>query len=275
MRNFALFLVLMLTGCATVPGDYPYKESPPKAYGTPTGEILNYYDHLDQEVITVAVYQFADKTGQRKPSTKFSQLSMAVSQGADVWVIQALKETGDGTWFRVVERASLGNLVKERQLIRSTTELYDGSDKGQAVLKPMLFAGLLFEGAIVGYDANVESGGDGARYFGIGIHEEYRVDQVTVSMRIVSVHTGEIMIAVSSTKSIASFKTGRDVFKFLDMGTKALELESGAAVNEPVNYALRSAIEHCILQILDEGKIKGLWKTKLRPHGINGQRKNK
>ena len=171
MRNFALFLVLMLTGCATVPGDYPYKESPPKAYGTPTGEILNYYDHLDQEVITVAVYQFADKTGQRKPSTKFSQLSMAVSQGADVWVIQALKETGDGTWFRVVERASLGNLVKERQLIRSTTELYDGSDKGQAVLKPMLFAGLLFEGAIVGYDANVESGGDGARYFGIGIHE--------------------------------------------------------------------------------------------------------
>ena len=134
----------------------------------------------------------------------------------------------------------------------------------------MLFAGLLFEGAIVGYDANVESGGDGARYFGIGIHEEYRVDQVTVSMRIVSVHTGEVMIAVSSTKSIASFKTGRDVFKFLDMGTKALELETGVAVNEPVNYALRSAIEHCILQILDEGKIKGLWKTKLRPHRLNG-----
>jgi hypothetical protein len=78
------------------------------------------------------------------------------------------------------------------------------------------------------------------------------------------------MIAVSSTKSIASFKTGRDVFKFLDMGTKALELETGVAVNEPVNYALRSAIEHCILQILDEGQIKKLWKTKLRPHRING-----
>ena len=270
MRYFTLFILLMLTGCATIPGDFPYKEEPPKAYGTPTGEILKTYDHLNQEVITVAVYEFNDLTGQRKPSTKFSQLSMAVSQGADVWVIQALKETGDGSWFRVVERASLDHLVKERQLIRSTTELYDGSDKGQVVLKPMLFAGLLFEGAIVGYDANVESGGDGARYFGIGIHEEYRVDQVTVSMRIVSVHTGEVMIAVSSTKSIASFKTGRDVFKFLDMGTKALELETGVAVNEPVNYALRSAIEHCILQILDEGKIKGLWKTKLRPHRING-----
>jgi len=54
------------------------------------------------------------------------------------------------------------------------------------------------------------------------------------------------------------------------MGTKALELETGVAVNEPVNYALRSAIEHCILQILDEGKVKGLWKTKLTPHRLNG-----
>ena len=270
MKAVIVFLVLLLTGCATVPGDFPYKEEPPKAYGTPTSEILKYYDHLDQEIITVAVYEFLDQTGQRKPNTKFSQLSMAVSQGSANWVIQALKETGEGTWFRVVEREGLDNLVKERQLIRSTTELYDGEERGKGVLKPMLFAGLLFEGAVVGYDAHVESGGDGARYFGIGIHEEYRVDQVTVSMRIVSVHTGEVMIAVSSTKSIASYKTGRDVFRFLDLGTKALELETGVAVNEPVNYALRSAIEHCILQILDEGKIKGLWKTKLRPSKLNG-----
>ena len=137
MRYFALIIMLMFTGCATVPGDFPYKEEPPKAYGTPTGDILKYYDHLDQEIITVAVYEFNDMTGQRKPSPKFSQLSMAVSQGADVWVIQALKDTGEGTWFRVVERASLDNLVKERQLIRSTTELYDGSDVGKGVLKPM------------------------------------------------------------------------------------------------------------------------------------------
>ena len=271
MKAVVLFLVLLLTGCATVPGDFPYKEEPPKAYGTPTSEILKYYDHLDQEIITVAVYEFLDQTGQRKPNTKFSQLSMAVSQGSANWVIQALKETGEGTWFRVVEREGLDNLVKERQLIRSTTELYDGEERGKGVLKPMLFAGLLFEGAVVGYDANVESGGDGARYFGIGIHEEYRVDQVTVSMRIVSVHTGEVMIAVSSTKSIASYKTGRDVFRFLDLGTKALELETGVAVNEPVNYAIRTAIEFAVLQLVHEGEKQGFWKFKipdveLHPH---------
>ena len=262
MRYFALFILLMITGCATVPGDFPYKEEPPKAYGTPTGEILKTYDHLNQEIITVAVYEFHDQTGQRKPSTKFSQLSMAVSQGADVWVIQALKETGQGTWFRVVERASLDNLVKERQLIRSTTELYDGSDIGKAVLKPMLFAGLLFEGSIVGYDANTESGGDGARYFGIGAHEEYRVDQVTVSMRIVAVQTGEVLLTQEATKTIASIKTGVDAFRFLDMSTKAFEVESGVAVNEPVNYAVRTAIEYCLLEILKLGDKEELWNIK-------------
>ena len=37
------------------------------------------------------------------------------------------------------------------------------------ILKPMLFAGLIIEGGIVGYDSNTQSGGAGARYFGLGI----------------------------------------------------------------------------------------------------------
>ena len=96
MRYFALFILLMLTGCATVPSDFPYKEEPPKAYGTPTGDILKYYDHLDQEIITVAVYEFHDQTGQRKPSTKFSQLSTPFTQGSDTFVISALKAVSNG-----------------------------------------------------------------------------------------------------------------------------------------------------------------------------------
>jgi curli production assembly/transport component CsgG len=208
------------------------------------------------------VYDFPDYTGQRKPSSKFSQLSMAVSQGADTWVIAALKAVGDGSWFKVVERKGLDSLVKERQLIRSTRELYDGDVGATNVLKPLVFAGLLIEGGIIGYDANVASGGDGARYFGIGISEEYRVDQVTVSMRLVAVQTGEVLLTAEATKTIASHKTGTDVFRFLDMSTKAFEVESGVAVNEPVNYAVRSAIEFCILEIIKLGDKEGLWKIK-------------
>ena len=187
---------------------------------------------------------------------------MAVSQGADTWVIAALKAVGNGSWFKVVERKGLDSLVKERQLIRSTRELYDGDVGATNVLKPLVFAGLLIEGGIIGYDANVASGGDGARYFGIGISEEYRVDQVTVSMRLVAVQTGEVLLTAEATKTIASHKTGTDVFRFLDMSTKAFEVESGVAVNEPVNYAVRSAIEFCILEIIKLGDKEGLWKIK-------------
>ena len=215
---------------------------------------------LDGEKITIAVYSFTDKTGQRKPNDNFSSLSSAVTQGAESWVIQALQEVGDGTWFQVVERVGLDNLVKERQLIRSTREQYEG-DEAQ-VLKPLLFAGLLIEGAVVGYDSNVVSGGTGARYFGLGAQTQYRVDTVTIAMRIVSVSTGEVLLSVTTQKDIASHASGVDVFKFLDLGTKALEIESGVAINEPVNYAVRAAVEQSILQLVEQGVQRDLWKYK-------------
>ena len=116
--------------------------------------------------ITIAVYRFTDLTGQRKPSTKFSQLSTAVTQGSDTFVISALKSVSNGSWFQVVERNGLDNLVKERQLIRSTRDLYDEeNDITTIVLKPMLFAGLIIEGGIVGYDSNTQSGGARCKIF--------------------------------------------------------------------------------------------------------------
>ena len=253
-----LAVACFITGCAST--DRPIMYDDPYVTASKQTDMLRAIKPLkDQPIIDIAVYDFPDMTGQRKPSTKFSQLSMAVSQGADAWVIKALKEVAHGQFFRVVERAGLDNLVKERQLIRSTRELYDGDEGANTVLKPLLFAGLIVEGGIVGYDANTQSGGDGARYFGIGVHEEYRVDQVTVSMRLVSVQTGEVLLTAEATKSIASFKTGADVFRFLDLGTKALEIESGVASNEPVNYAVRSAIEYCVYLLLAQGDKKGYW----------------
>jgi len=264
MEYLAVVLLSCLVGACgmnqkheAIQGDMPFVQ------GTPTKELLQEMPDLintptDGEgnpvKITVAVYKFPDVTGQRKQVG----LSTAVSQGADVWVIQALMAVNNGGWFTVVERASLDNVVKERQLIRSTRELYDGSEATDA-LAPMLFAGLILEGGIVGYDTNTTSGGAGARYLGLGVGEEYRTDQVTVSLRLVGVQTGEILLTVSSTKTIASTSNGADVFRFLDLGTRALEIESGNAANEPVNYAIRTAIEYAVLQMLYEGKEIGLW----------------
>ena len=263
----AMLLICLLGGCASnkaLNENGFYQGETPYTIETDTMKRLQKIPELGQPQITIAVYNFPDRTGQRKPNTKFSQLSTAVTQGPETWVINGLKAVGGhNPWFIVLERQGLDALIKERQLIRSTRELYDGESDVKNQLKPLKFAGLIVEGGIVGYDTNITSGGAGARYFGIGVNEQYRTDQVTVSIRLVAVQTGEIILTVSATKTIASFSSGGDVFRFLDMSTKALEIETGVATNEPVNYAIRTTIEHAIHNLIYEGIDKGLWSFKI------------
>jgi curli production assembly/transport component CsgG len=236
---------------------------PPRIQPAPLAERMMQVPELDGKKMTIAVYSFMDKTGQRKPADNIANLSSAVTQGSEVWVIKALSEVGNETWFEVVERVGMDNLIKERQLIRNTREVYEKNlPNGPRALKPMVFAGLILEGGIIGYDSNVAVGGVGARYLGLGAQTEYRIDTVTVVMRVVSVSTGKVLLSIATEKTIASSRSGADIFKFLDMGTKLIESETGYSVNEPVNYAVRAAIEAGVVQLVYEGENKGLWKFK-------------
>ena len=210
--------------------------------------------------MTVGLYTFTDKTGQRKPAENVANLSSAVTQGAEVWVIDALLQAGEGTWFEVVERAGMDNILRERQLIRNTRQNYE--EDSPTPLAPMKFAGILIEGGIVGYDSNVTTGGNGAMYLGIGTAAEYRVDTVTVAMRLVSVSTGRVLVSVAAEKSIASYRQGANAFKFFDLGTEVLEVETGYSVNEPTNYAVREAIEAAVIELIYQGAQQDLWEFK-------------
>jgi hypothetical protein len=81
-------------------------------------------------------------------------------------------------------------------------------------------------------------------------------------MRVVSVSSGKVLLSIATEKTIASSRSGADVFRFLDLGTKLIESETGYSVNEPVNYAVRAAIEAGVVEIIYEGEEKGLWKFK-------------
>lgn len=273
MNRFILLLTcVILAGCTATAdqslGVYNDAGPMPKVQAAPLADELANLPHIDGKKITIAVYGFQDKTGQRKPADNIANLSSAVTQGSEVWVIKALQEAGQGTWFEVLERIGLDNLVKERQLIRNTREVYEKElPTGPRTLKPMKFAGLILEGGIIGYDSNVAIGGVGARYLGVGLQTEYRVDTVTIVMRIVSVSTGKVLLSVATEKSIASTRAGADIFKFFDMGTKLVEAENGYSVNEPVNYAVRAAIEAGVVELIKDGEKKKLWKFKKRADG--------
>ena len=235
-------------------------QQPAKLQPNPMVKELNDLKPLNGPVMTVGLYSFTDKTGQRKPAENIANLSSAVTQGAEVWVIDALLQAGEGTWFEVVERAGMDNIIRERQLIRNTRENYE--KENATPLAPMKFAGILIEGGIVGYDSNVTTGGNGAMYLGIGATAEYRVDTVTVAMRLVSVSTGRVLVSVAAEKSIASYRQGANAFKFLDLGTEVLELETGYSVNEPTNYAVREAIEAAVIELIYQGANQDLWQFK-------------
>jgi curli production assembly/transport component CsgG len=206
----------------------------------------------------VAVYRFEDLTGARKHRDNLADFSTAVTQGASAFVIDALKTAGKGTWFRVVDRGGLDNLVKERQIIRSAREEFEKKEEDKK-LQPLLFAGIIIDGGIIGYDTNLESGGRGARYLGIGSSIQYRRDSVVVSLRATSTLTGEILLNVQTKKSILSVGGGYDVFRFVDMDTKLVEIEDGNSFNESVTYATRAAIEEAVLELIYQGHDRGHW----------------
>ena len=272
MRALGIIALLLITGCASVP---MYNDSctvaiaksigeckeAPEIVQLPTYEQLLNFPPAEQMPI-VAVYNFKDLTGQRKRRDNLADFSTAVTQGATELLIDALKTAGKGRWFRVVERHGIDHLVRERQIVRSTRE---ENDTGKGI-QPLLFAGIIFEGGIIGYDSNIESGGRGARTLGIGMQQSYRRDVVTVSLRGISTLTGEILLNVQTKKTILSVGGGFDVFKFVDMDTQLVEIEDGVADNESVTVATRAAIEAAVVGIIEQGDERGFWKIQ-RPKG--------
>ena len=251
-KLLAVLLAISLTGCASV----SQQVAPPALAETPIRDILR--DHpaiANGKPVTLAIYSFQDKTGQRKPADNIANISTAVTQGAEVYLIDALMALADGNFFDVVERNGLDNLIKERQIIRNARSEFDEKKK----LGAMKFAGIIIEGGIIGYDTNKFTGGTGAMVLGIGAQGKWRSDIVTIGLRAVSVLTGEVLLNVSTEKTILSTSMGVNVFKFYDQGTKLVEIESGTSTNEPVNYAVKQAIEQAVLELAKQGKQKGYW----------------
>ena len=267
----SLAVVAVLTGCAT--GSAIREKMTGEQFDTPKVEESKFLKKDTNKLqppeggpLPVAVYGFRDLTGQRKSQPLIASLSSAVTQGAENYLIKALQDVGDQRWFTVLERVGLENLIKERQMIRQMREQYQGRDA--KMLPPMMFAGIIMEGGIVGYDSNTLTGGSGVRLFGIGASTQYQSDTVTVTLRTVSVSTGEILTTVTVTKTVLSYMDKITLLRFVGDGTtlganaNALEGEIGGSINESINKAIDVAVQAAVIQTINEGARKGHWAFK-------------
>ena len=260
LQRYLCLLVILLSSCAVIEesGDLVLTK---KIQSTTTlnlqsEELRNLPPAKIKPTIAIYPNSFRDLTGQRRSNSSFALFSTAVTQAPEAFLIRAFKHTANGKFFRVVERVGLDDLTKERQLIRSTRKEFKDDDK----MKPLLFAGLLVQGGVISYESNLKSGGSGARYLGIGTSKQFREDTVTISLRLVSVLTGEVLMETLVSKSILSTSVSQDVFRFIEAGTELVEIEMGNSRNESTTIALTKAIESAVLEIINVGYDRSFWK---------------
>lgn len=206
------------------------------------------------EPIIVGVYKFRDQTGQYKESENMANWSTAIPQGLTSILIKSLS---DSKWFVPIERENIGNLLNERQIIRTTREEYSESNTTTR-LPPLLFAGTLIEGGVVSYDSNIQTGGAGARYFGIGGSTQYRQDRITVYLRAVSTNNGKILKTIYTSKTILSQSINASMFRYVDPD-RLMEAEVGVTNNEPVHMAVTEAINKAVYLLILEGIQDNIW----------------
>ena len=259
-RLFPCLLAILLSNCAVISQNEDLllskKIQSPDILELQSEELKNLPPATVMPTVAIYPNSFKDLTGQRRSNSSFALFSTAITQAPEAFLIRALKHTADGKFFRVVERVGLDDLTKERQLIRSTRKEFKEDNK----MKPLLFAGLLIQGGVISYEANLKSGGAGARYLGVGNSKQYREDTVTISLRLVSVSTGEVLTETLVSKSIISTSISQDIFRFIETGTELVEIEGGVSENESVSIALQKAIETGVLNIIKIGIERGYWK---------------
>jgi curli production assembly/transport component CsgG len=209
--------------------------------------------------LAVAVYGFSDQTGQFKPTDTGQTLSRAVSQGGSSMLIRSLQAAGSRKWFTIVAREQFKDLLNERQIILEMRQRYLGETQvNPEALPSLLFAGVLLEGGVIGYDTNTQTGGAGAALLGIGASTKYRQDTVTVYLQAVSVRTGEILTSVTASKTITSYAVDASIFRYV-AADKVLETEGGFTTNEPGQMALQQAIDKAVYGLIMEGVDLKLW----------------
>lgn len=243
-------LIFAASGCAN------YFHQPTKARRARLGEDTPITSDLrnlpaTKEKVVAAVYKFRDLTGQYKQSELGSTFSTAVTQGTTNILLKALEESG---WFVPIERENVSNLLNERKIVRSSVAQFKEGEN----LPPLLFAGIILEGGVVSYDANIMTGGGGVRYFGAGSSTKYRQDRVTVYLRAVATKSGKILKTIYTSKTLLSQTIDASLFRYVTF-KRLLEAETGITTTEPGQMVVTEAIEKAVYGLIIEGAKDGLW----------------
>jgi formylglycine-generating enzyme required for sulfatase activity len=257
----AATLFSVLAGCATVPvpqisSDEVVPVSGPAVSTNRTPLELSYVCFANKMIdyqapqFAVAVGSIPDYTG------KLSQFEgSSVTQGGSLMVFSALAKLGNV----VTVHERFDTRVTELELAYlDKRRLGDGSNHevdGQVVPWAPYYGGTIEKsdvfivGGITELNYNIRSGGAEARIGQTGPKARTFTLNVAVDLRLVDSKSLRVWEATSVQKQIVGQEIGFEVFRFFG-GDELVDINVGAKAQEPIQFAVRSALEAAILQLL-------------------------
>lgn len=179
-----------------------------------------------------------------------------ITQGGAHMVMTALGKLGPA--ITLIERVATE--IPDRELAyMDRRQLGDGRQHevpGEEGTVPWLpyFGGTVLRsdyyivGAITEVNWNISSGGAEARFSGFGAGTRNMTMNVAVDLRLVDTVSTRVVGTTSFQKQIVGREVGADIYRFF--GEYLFDLNTGQRMQEPVQLAVRTALELAVLELV-------------------------
>lgn len=265
-RLSPILAILAMAGCSLpagmrterlAEGEVPVLQgSPVRNSFTPFDPVLRCYGRdlkARNKVHGIAVGNIRDYTGRQEPDAGF-----VITQGGSLMAYSALGKLKDGV--RIHERfdtqvadAELA-WINSRQLGDGRQHSVDSNGGEETVPWIPYFGGSIIQsdyfivGGITEVNYNIHSGGVEGSVNNVGPRARTYTMNIAVDLRIVGSQTLRVFDTVTVEKQITGVEVGAGIFRFF--GSDLYDINVGIKVQEPVQFAVRMAIESAILQLL-------------------------
>lgn len=266
----AASLAVALAGCATVPGDMRREAlnegdvpvvltSRPTPNNTPLTAKLICYGNLlqaaDRKPVGIAVGNIRDYTGKQNDLEGF-----VVTQGGALMAYTALGHLVPGITLHERFDTQIGDAelayMSNRQLgdggLHQTVDQQTGQPS-QVPWKPYYGGSVLqsdyyIVGGITELNFNIQSGGGELGVNNVGGKGRIYTMNIGIDLRIVGSQSLKVYDTVSIQKQISGYEVGLDIFRFF--GSDLWDVNAGSKNQEPLQLAVRMAIESALLEIV-------------------------
>ncbi len=199
--------------------------------------------------IKVTIDQIPDKTGKVNSAEGYK-----ITQGVESMAITALSKIKA---IQVVERRNISSFNVESDLMKKKRigdkRRYKLSNGRSINYKPMLSgkihsADYYITGAVTEVNYNIYSGGKLLNVSGLEFGSKTVMMNVAMDLRIVNVHTLEVIDAISLQKQFVGKRTKAGLYRFIDKENVAYD--GGSSTDEPIQMGVRSLVERGVAQLV-------------------------